>query len=52
MGYLQSGLRGKRRPAMDIVVPHDIQESEIEQYVDDLCHEWATERNPVEERID
>ncbi len=43
---------GKRRPAIDIVVPSDIQESEIGQYLDDLCHEWATERNPVVKRID
>jgi hypothetical protein len=46
------GSEGKRRPAIDIVVPADIQESEIEQYLDDLCHEWATEQHPDVKRLD
>ncbi len=46
------GEEGKRRPAMDIVIPPDIQESEIEQYLNDLCHEWATESHPVVKRLD
>jgi len=39
------GSEGKRRPARDISVPPGISESEMLQYLDDLCHEWATERN-------
>ena len=46
------GVDGKRRPAADIVVPADIAEVEIGQYLDDLCHEWATERHPVVKRLD
>ena len=36
---------GKRRPAHDIVVPDFVNESEIENFLADLCHEWATEKN-------
>ena len=36
---------GKRRPAHDIMVPDFVLESEIENYLADLCHEWATEKN-------
>ncbi len=46
------GMEGKRRPAPDIVVPSDMPESEIEQYLDDLCHEWATDRHPSVKRQD
>ena len=37
---------GKRRPADDIFVPGFVAESEIEQFLTDLCHEWATDRYP------
>ena len=45
------GPEGKRRPAHDIVVPSDIPESGIARYLDDLCHEWATERNHTVKRL-
>ena len=38
------GADGKARPATDIVLPADIAEWDIEQYLGDLCHEWATHR--------
>lgn len=37
---------GKRRSAPDIIVPSELLESEIAQYLDDLCHEWATVQHP------
>lgn len=43
---------GKRRPAIDIVVPSDLEADDIEQYLDDLCHEWATEHHPNVERLE
>ena len=46
------GEEGKRRSAIDIVVPPEIPESEIEQYLDDLCHEWATKEYPSVQRLD
>ncbi len=46
------GNDGKRRPARDIIIPDDLDESEIEQYLDDLCHEWASEQNNRVRRID
>ena len=46
------GAEGKRRPATDIVVPQDIPESDIEKYLGDLFHEWATERHPSVKRLD
>ena len=45
------GAEGKRRLASDIVVPADMPESEIEQYLGDLCHEWATDQHPSVKRI-
>ncbi len=46
------GNEGKRRPARDIVVPPNIEESKLTQYLDDLCHEWATDRNNSVKRVD
>jgi len=43
---------GKRRTASDILIPHFIDETEIERYLSDLCHEWATEKNPHVRRLD
>ena len=44
--------QGKRRPAADIFIPDFISELEIEQYLADLCHEWATEKHPFVRRMD
>jgi hypothetical protein len=44
--------QGKKRPATDLFIPGFITESELEQYLADLCHEWATERHPNVRRID
>ncbi|NIM98024.1 MAG: hypothetical protein GTO24_08095 [candidate division Zixibacteria bacterium] len=46
------GTDGKRRRAEDIVVPSFITESEIERYLADLCHEWASENYPDVKRLD
>ncbi|NIO03534.1 MAG: hypothetical protein GTN74_02675 [Proteobacteria bacterium] len=46
------GTNGKRRRAEDIVVPSFITESEIERYLADLCHEWASEKCPDVKRLD
>ncbi len=46
------GNEGNRRPARDIIVPPNIAESEIAQYLNDLCHEWATDRNKSVKRVD
>ena len=45
------GNEGKRRLASDIAVPAEMPESDIEQYLGDLCHEWATARHPNVKRI-
>jgi hypothetical protein len=41
-----------RRPARDIVIPDGLEESDIERYLDDLCHEWASDNNNRVRRID
>ena len=46
------GSEGKRRPARGIIVPPNIVESKMIQYLDDLCHEWATDRNNSVKRVD
>ena len=43
---------GKRRPADDILVPDFITESELVDFIADLCHEWATEKYTGVKRID
>ena len=45
------GADGKRRPASDIVIPNDVPEAELTQYLGDLCHEWATSANPDVKRL-
>ncbi len=38
-------LEGKKRPAYDIFIPSSVKEIELENYLDDLLHEWATPQN-------
>ena len=47
-----TGVEGKRRLATDIKLPPDIPEVEIEQWLGDLCHEWASAQNPEVVRLD
>ena len=44
------GADGKRRSAEDIVIPDFVGESELENYLSDLCHEWASEKHPTVRR--
>jgi hypothetical protein len=46
------GADGKRRPAEDIVVPDFVADSELEDYLSDLCHEWASEKHPTVRRLE
>ena len=46
------GSEGKRRLARDIIIPRDMDESDLAQYLDDLCHEWATESHNSVTRLD
>jgi hypothetical protein len=48
--YYLSG-DGKRRIADGIVVPSFITDLELDNYLADLCHEWATEKNPEVRRL-
>jgi hypothetical protein len=43
--------QGKKRPVTDIFIPDFISEFDIEQYLADLCHEWATEKHPIVRRM-
>jgi hypothetical protein len=45
------GSEGKRRPAADIVIPNGVAETELGQYLADLCHEWATSRHPEVKKL-
>jgi hypothetical protein len=45
------GSDGKRRRAEDLIIPSTILEEELEAYLADLCHEWATPRNPRVVRV-
>ena len=46
------GDEGKRRRATDIVVPPNLSEADLQTYLADLCHEWATERHPTVSKLD
>jgi hypothetical protein len=43
---------GKRRPADDLIVPPFVAESEMVSFLEDLCHEWASDRHPEVLRLD
>ena len=45
------GEDGKRRAAKDIVVPSTLRRHEVEQYIADICHEWATPEYPDVTRL-
>ncbi|HKE43012.1 MAG TPA: hypothetical protein VKB41_00595 [Steroidobacteraceae bacterium] len=45
------GSEGKRRRAEDIFIPDMVLEDELERYLADLCHEWATPGNPNVVRV-
>jgi hypothetical protein len=45
------GSDGKRRRAEDIIIPDTLAEEELERYLADLCHEWATPRHPRVVRV-
>lgn len=41
------GAEGKRGPRLEIPIPHDVvSPEELRRYLADLCHEWASPRNP------
>ena len=42
---------GKRRSADDIVIPSFVDESQVEDYLADICHEWATNKHPDVKRL-
>jgi hypothetical protein len=45
---LYPGSEGKHRVAHGIVIPPDTPETDLERYLADLCHEWASpERSTV-----
>ena len=46
------GTGGTKRLAHDIVIPSDLDESELVDYIADLCHEWATLENNEVTRLD
>jgi hypothetical protein len=43
---------GTRRPATDIKIPSNLPETEIKQWLGDICHEWATARHSKVEQLD
>ena len=46
------GADGRRRSAGDIIIPDFVEESELEIYLSDLCHEWATDKHPSVHRLE
>lgn len=46
------GADGKRRPARDLVIPAALDAAEVQVYLSDLCHEWASPGNADVVRLD
>ncbi len=46
------GSEGKKRLVNDIVIPSNLKEEELIEYLADLCHEWATPVNSEVKRLD
>jgi hypothetical protein len=45
------GSEGKARVARDIVIPADVTEADLRQYLADVCHEWASPERPDVRRL-
>jgi hypothetical protein len=45
------GHEGKRMLLTDVVVPDFVPPSEIEQYLADIYHEWASDKHPAVKRL-
>jgi hypothetical protein len=45
------GHEGKRMLVTDVVVPGFISPSEIDQYLADIYHEWASDKHPAVKRL-
>jgi len=45
------GAEGKRRPAHDIVIPDGIAEVALQDWLDDMFHEYATAARPCVRRL-
>jgi len=43
---------GKKRPATDILIPANLGEAQVQEYIADLCHEWATPKQNAVTRLD
>ncbi len=39
------GSEGKKRSFHDILIPSDVVEGDLENYLEDLLHEWASPEN-------
>jgi len=48
---LYPGPEGKARAAHDIVIPADVEEADLRQYLADSCHEWASPERPDVRRL-
>lgn len=49
---LEAGVEGKRREAVDIFIPSEVEEEELDVYLSDIYHENATPEKPMAVRID
>jgi hypothetical protein len=45
------GAEGKRMLVTDVVVPDFISQTEIDQYLADIFHEWASRKHPEVKRL-
>lgn len=46
------GSDGKRSPVTDTVIPDFVSEHELDQYLADVFHEWATSKHPAVSRVE
>jgi len=46
------GNEGKKRPAVDILIPSEVKQEDVAEYLADICHEWARPNKNDVKRLD
>ncbi len=45
------GVEGKHRRASDVIIPEFVEDAQLTQFLEDLCHEWASPDRPLVRRL-
>ena len=45
------GVEGKHRRANDVIIPAFFEDAQLTRFLEDLCHEWASQDRPLVRRL-